>query len=118
MSDDEILRLQEEWEKIRYRGRLPQAMSDLVSKLMARKGYGQLAAHEALNEHWETIVGKRLGKHSRVVHVSRGTVQILVENSAVLQELVFQKKKILTKLKQAFTKQEIVEVKFRIGAID
>jgi hypothetical protein len=49
--------------------------------------------------------------------IRRGVLEVLVGNSAVLQELTFQKKHLLDKIVAALPDQKIRDVRFRIGVV-
>ena len=50
-------------------------------------------------------------------NVRRGVLEVIVGNSAALQELTFQKKHLLDKIAAALPDQKIRDVRFRIGVV-
>jgi hypothetical protein len=50
--------------------------------------------------------------------LNRGTLEVLVKNSVVLQEITFQKATILGKLRERPEWRTLHEIRFRVGTID
>lgn len=99
-------------------GRAPKRMADILSRLIARKGYGRLQSTAVFEEAWSTAVGELLAGQSRPGNVRRGTLEVTVQNSAVAQELQFNKQQVLGKLKQLVSDYVIHDIRFRVGVID
>jgi predicted nucleic acid-binding Zn ribbon protein len=99
-------------------GRAPKRMADILSRLIARKGYGRLQSTAVFEEAWKTAVGELLAGQSRPGSVRRGTLEVIVQNSAVAQELQFNKQQVLGKLKKLVSDYVIHDIRFRVGAID
>lgn len=100
------------------RSRGPQRAADIVAHLMAARGYGRVQTAAVTGEAWSAAAGERLAGHSRPGNLRRGVLEVFVRNSAVMQELTFQKKKILKKLLAALPESTVADLKFRVGAID
>ena len=99
-------------------GRAPKRMADILSRLIARKGYGRLQSTAGFQEAWATAVGGLLAGQSRPGNVRRGILEVTVENSAVAQELQFNKQQVVSKLKEIISDCVIHDIRFRVGAID
>ena len=99
-------------------GRAPKRMADILSRLIARKCYGRLQSTAVFEEAWRTAVGELLAGQSRPGSVRRGTLEVIVQNSAVAQELQFNKQQVLGKLKKLVSDYVIHDIRFRVGAID
>ena len=99
-------------------GRAPKRMADILSRLIARKGYGRLQSTAVFQEAWVTAVGDLLAGQSRPGSIRRGTLEVTVQNSAVAQELQFNKQQVLTRLKDIVSDCVIHDIRFRVGAID
>ena len=63
-------------------------------------------------------MGQLLAGQSRPGSVRRGTLEVIVQNSAVAQELQFNKQQVLGKLKKLVSDYVIHDIRFRVGAID
>src|SRR5687767_14062815 len=101
-----------------FRIAAPRKVAEELSTLMARKGYGRVLASAALEEAWRAAAGDRLSSHSRVGNLTRGVLEVLVRNSAALQELTFAKVKVVKKLIEACPDQKIRDVKFKVGSLE
>ena len=73
-----------------YRG--PKMIGDVVSELMARSGFGRLQSAEAFDAAWREAAGPLTAKYSRVGRLRRGTLEVVVANSVLVQELGFQRR--------------------------
>ncbi len=113
---EELQSLQEDVTNRQRFRRRPKPIGEVLSRLMARRGYAQVQQSSDLQAAVGKAVGKSLAKHCRPGKLSRGVLEIHVRNSSVLQELTFQKKQVLGKLTQAEGK--IRDLKFRVGQID
>lgn len=99
------------------RHRDPQRIGDVITDLLARRGYTQLAASEECREAWRSAVGK-LEAFSRAGEVKRGVLQVVVANSVVMQELTFRKKELLATIAAALPHHQVTDIRFRVGSIN
>jgi len=98
--------------------RAPRRAADIVAQLMARRGYGRLQSSAVTAEAWTAAAGEKFAAHTRVGELKRGKLEVMVRNSAVLQELSFSKKKILKRLLAALPESKITDLKFRVGSVE
>lgn len=117
-NEDDFAQVLAEAQKRQRHPRAPKPIADVISRLMARKGYSQLQQGLEWEAVWIEAAGERLAKNSRVGRTNRGNLEITVRNSAVLQELTFQKRKLLKKLQSAAGANNIRDLRFRVGEID
>jgi predicted nucleic acid-binding Zn ribbon protein len=96
----------------------PQAIADVLGQLMARRGYARIQAANDLGQAWATAVGEALAAASLPGNLRRGVLNVIVANSAALQELTFIKRTLIKELKRLAPDQKIRDVRFRIGPID
>jgi predicted nucleic acid-binding Zn ribbon protein len=96
----------------------PEPISNILSELMARRGFGRVQSTAALETAWQQAAGDLIGKHTRVGPVRRGKLEIVVANSTLLQELTFQKAAILKTLTSLLPDEPIKDLRFRLGAIN
>ena len=104
--------------KSQGRSRGPERIGDVLAGLMARRGYARLDTASAFAESWEEAAGAKLAGKSRPGNVRRGVLEVMVENSAVMQELTFQKMQVLGALGRLLPDQKIRDLRFRVGQID
>ena len=96
----------------RYK-RKPKKPANLLSQLMARKGYGQEKSNNELQEVWERIATP-LKDFTKTGTVRRGVLEIFVTSPAITQQLEFQKKQLLAELNRQLPQNKISEIRFRI----
>ncbi len=96
--------------------RKPKRPANLLSQLMARKGYGQQKSNNELQEVWERIA-QPLKDFTRTGVVRRGVLEIFVVSPAITQQLEFQKKQLLAELNRQLPQNKIREIRFRIGNV-
>lgn len=94
----------------------PKKIGDVITNLMAQRGYAQLASTAELRRWWSEAVGK-LEKFSRAKELKRGVLHVIVSNSVVMQELSFRKEEIIQSLTQSKPDQEIKDIRYRLGSI-
>lgn len=99
----------------RYK-RKPKRPANLLSQLMARKGYGQEKSNTELQEVWEKIAAP-LKEFTRAGILRRGVLEIIVTSPAITQQLEFQKKQLLADLNRQLPQNKIREIRFRIGNV-
>jgi len=93
-------------------------IGSVVRRLMAQSGYGQTQGFSQLAENWSNAVGPTLSKVTRPGVVSRGILNVHVANSAAMQELYFQKRKIVAVLAKKMPEAGVTDIKARVGPID
>lgn len=92
----------------------PHKIGDLLGKVLARYGCTQTTAQLELEQVWRQAAGERIHKRTRVGSLRRGTLEILVDNSVLLQELEsFQKPTLLSKMQQLLEHNKIENLRFR-----
>jgi len=72
------------------------------------------AAYEAA---WSEAAGPLAAQYSRIGQLRRGTLEVVVANSTLIQELTFQKGGLLKSLARLLPDQPIQDLRFRLGAI-
>ena len=96
----------------------PQSIGDILSSLMARKGFARVQSNEALEAAWNDAAGPLMAKYTRVGQIRRNTLEVLVANSTLLQELGFQKQSLLNTLAQLLPDEKIDNLRFRVGNVE
>lgn len=98
---------------------LPAKMDRLVSELLTRRGYARVKAASQLADTWTDVVGERIAGMTTAGTIRRGILEVTCKNSAVMQELAFQKHSLVTKLNQKKgnqANQRIKDLKLRVAA--
>lgn len=104
----------------RRRVPVPQAkrMGDVVGQLLVKRGYANVQQASALDAVWNAAVGERFVSQSKAGQVKGGTLEVIVANSAVTQELTFIKTKLIKLLAVSAADHKIRNIKFRVGKLD
>jgi predicted nucleic acid-binding Zn ribbon protein len=96
----------------------PQAIGAVLSELMSRRGYARVQSAAACEAAWRDAVGPLAAKYTRVGQVRRGTLEVVVANSTLLQEMGFQKQTLLKNLAALLPDEGIENLRFRVGNIE
>lgn len=97
-------------------GRGPQPIAEILSRLMTRRGYGSQQFAQEWTAIWSTVAGSQASQ-TRPGKFSRGVLDVIVCNSAVLQELTFRKKQLLQALQAQVPEFKVRDLRFRIGEV-
>ncbi len=95
----------------------PKPIGTILAELMARRGFAGIQTAEALSDAWVEAAGSLAAKYTRVGPLRRGKLEVIVQNSTLVQELVFQKPNLLKTLKRLLPDERIENLRFRVGAI-
>jgi len=96
----------------------PKPIGNIVAELLARRGYGRVQAADVCAAAWQQAVGAPLATKSRAGQVRRGVLEVWVQNSTLVQELSFEKTRLLETMAQLVPDEKIRDLKFRVGPID
>ena len=94
----------------------PTAIGRLVSRLLARTGYDREQAASALLEAWRQAVPGHIADSSQPGAVRRGVLEVFVTHSALVQEMGFHKRSLVTRLAELAPDQGITDIRCRILA--
>ncbi len=96
-------------------GRKPHTLKAVINRVMATRGYNQRQRNQAIEDAWRETVPKQWMAHCRLGKVTRGTLSIVVDHSAVLQQLTFSKPQLLQKLNEKLAGTTIKNLRFTLG---
>lgn len=85
---------------------------------MARRGYARVQSAEVYDTAWREAAGPLAAQYTRVGSLRRGTLEVTVANSTLVQELVFQKPALLKALAELLPNEGIKNIRFRVGVIE
>jgi len=117
-QDETERNLDGDYRRRRVRIPPPKAMGDVMSQLLARRGYAQVQTAASCESAWRSAVGDKLAIQTRPGNIKRGVLEVLVASSSVMQELAFLKAKVIKQLAQLAPDQKIRDVRFRVGPLD
>lgn len=96
----------------------PQQIGSILTELMARRGYARVRSTEACEAAWREAAGPLAAEYTRVGSLRRGTLEVVVANSTLIQELGFRKESLLKTLSKLLPDEDIRQLRFRVGVID
>ena len=96
----------------------PRKMADVLSELLARTGCARVRASEGLEQAWRGIVKAPLAEYTKLGHLRRGTLDVYVTHSPMLQELSFRKAELLRSLTDRLPEQGIKDLRFRLALVE
>ena len=96
----------------------PQTIGNVLSELMSRRGYARIQSAAAYDVAWSEAAGPLAAKYTRPGQVRRGTLEVVVANSTLMQELGFQKQDLLDALAKLLPDEGIKNLRFRVGNIE
>ncbi len=96
----------------------PEPIGNILAELMARRGFARVQSSAALEAAWRQAAGELLARYSRPGPIRRNTLEVVVANSVLLQEMTFQKSSLLSRLAALVPDCGIRDLRFRLGAIE
>ncbi|HEX6963387.1 MAG TPA: DUF721 domain-containing protein [Lacipirellula sp.] len=100
-----------------YYGRQPKPIADVIAQVVQKRGYAQVRAAGQWNEAWREAAGEAFAAVTEVGQLRRGVLEVTVASSLVMQELTFEKERILDHLQTARPDAGIKQLRFRVGNI-
>jgi len=94
--------------------RRPKQIGNVIAQVVQQRGYAQVRAGSEREEAWSQAVGE-LASVTRVGALRRGTLEIQVSDSLLMQELTFRKEELIKKLQTALPDAGIKQLRFRVG---
>lgn len=101
----------------RHYARQPKNVSDIVAQLLVRRGYGAVKSDERLRDAWAAAVGDAMARLSQATRITRGRLEVIVSNNLVMQELGFDRQRLLSAMQQSLPTARIEDIKFRVGRL-
>ena len=65
----------------------PSSLKNALTRLIRRRGLANRSAAETLNAEWNRIVGQKIGQRSTARRIKAGVLEVVVTNSAAMEEL-------------------------------
>jgi len=95
----------------------PRHIGDVLSGLLARRGYARVQSGEACADAWRQAAGEAIARLSRATQVRRGVLEVWVSHSAIVQEIGFSKPALIGRLQELLPDEKIRDLKLRVGPI-
>ncbi|HKL87022.1 MAG TPA: DUF721 domain-containing protein [Treponemataceae bacterium] len=88
--------------------------SELINSLF--EGFNENEMKQSLSfvRSWKEIVGEKISAHSKVLDLVKGSVVIEVDHPGWSQQILLQKKRIITSLSKAFPELDIRNLMIRV----
>ncbi len=99
------------------RARQPKKIKNVIAQVMQRRGYAQIEYARQLEEAWRRVAGEKFNQETQVGVLRRGTLEVVVSGSLMMQELSFEKQNLLSSMQEALPDSKIQKLRFRVGAI-
>ena len=90
-------------------------ISEIIQSVFTKLEGDVRPSQEDMESIWRELVGPDGFRHSRPVAIRKKALNILVDNSAWMQELAMRKRAILKGLKRKLGRDRISEINFKIG---
>jgi len=91
----------------------PSSLKNALMRFIRSKGVVNRSAAESLDAEWKRIVGPELGRRSTARKVRAGVVEVVVTNSAALEELRgYMHETILQQMKESLPQSEIRAIRY------
>jgi predicted nucleic acid-binding Zn ribbon protein len=101
------------------KNRGPKPLSEILGELFASRGYGRLQALGELEMAWNRAVGEPECRQTKLGGVRRGTLNVTVAHSGLLEDLSnFRKPDLLAALRRDAPGTPILDIRFRVGPIE
>jgi predicted nucleic acid-binding Zn ribbon protein len=95
----------------------PQRIAEVLSDLLARRGYARVQSGDACAVAWRQAAGEVVAACTRATQVRRGVLEVLVDSSMMVQEIGFQKPALIKRLADLLPDENIRDLKLRVGPI-
>jgi predicted nucleic acid-binding Zn ribbon protein len=96
--------------------RAPQPIGEVLSRLLARRGYAQVQIAQEWVALWRQAAGELAGR-SRPGKFNRGVLEVIVQDSATLQELTFQQRALLAAVERIAPQFKVTKLRFKVGEV-
>jgi len=96
----------------------PEKIGEILARLVAQRGYGRVSVETKLADAWNAAAGELMARYTRAGGIRRGSLEVLVANSTLVQELGYQKQVLLEKLTRLLPDEKLKDLRFKVGRID
>ncbi len=93
--------------------RRPKRTSDLISKVIARRGFAETRRNEQLEQVWIDIVGQELARKTKLGSIRKGVLQVFLTCTNAKQHFSMIKDSLVEDLKHNY--KGIEDIRFKIG---
>ena len=91
----------------------PSSLKNALKRLIRGKGLVNRSATDALNAEWHRVVGPEIGRRSRVRRIRSGILEVVVTNSAALEELrSYLHESVLEQMQSSLPESQIQSIRY------
>jgi predicted nucleic acid-binding Zn ribbon protein len=109
--------LQDDYRRRRVPVSQAKKVGDVVGQLLVKRGYANVQQSANLQTLWQTAAGEKYANNTKAAQIRRGVLEVVVTNSAVMQELTFVKGKLVKALAISAAEQKITNIRFKVGSV-
>ncbi|MFO1063628.1 MAG: DUF721 domain-containing protein [Pirellulales bacterium] len=91
-------------------------IGSVMRRLMSERDYGAVESSQNLIDAWAAAVGPERVTNTHPVKVTKGVLQVDVADSSTLQEMHFDRLRLLKSLQAALPEFKITDIRFRVRA--
>ncbi len=102
----------------RIHGRKPKRVRDLINDIITRRGIAAEQSNHELQGAWDSAAGMDIANQTRIGSLRRGVLEIVVDNSSLLQMVSFDQVRLLEQINHQLRKADIKRLQFRVGSIN
>jgi predicted nucleic acid-binding Zn ribbon protein len=99
-------------------GAKPQAVGDLIPRVLDEMGLGPSSVALSLLRVWDTALGDEFAPHCQLDGIRRGVIHARVRDSAWMQRLQLEKPRILARIEESLGSPIAQDLRLRIGSLD
>lgn len=104
-------------EQRRAFARRPKPMQGVIAALVAKRGFAATGANQELAEAWREAAGETIARFTCLGAVRRGVLEVVVANSAMMQEVHFHKPRLLAAMQAAAPQARLTALRLRVGRV-
>lgn len=94
----------------------PAQVGECVDQFLRNSGLAFMMAHPELHTAWPAIVGSDIAGHTWILGFRRGTLEVAVDSSALMQEIQFHRSALIEDLRAKVRKPFISTISFVLKA--
>ncbi len=88
--------------------------ADLVSALFDGMMNKEMNQSMSFIRGWKSVVGDKLAAHSKIIDLDRGSIIVEVDHPGWSQQILLQKKRIVSSLSRSFPELQIQNIQIRV----
>lgn len=89
-------------------------IKEIIKNLVKKAKFKQINEANFILENWEKIVGKDISKVTSPIRLYEDKLFVNVDNSVIMEEMIYKKKELIEKINSIFKKRKINNIIFKI----